>query len=123
MKKLLLIIVILTLNSCFVFEENGIEIKIKNTSREPITDVEVTTSEKLEVIKIGRIEPEENVSEFLSMRNNKTDGGYILTFTRVDGKTEMRKDGYYTNGGPLNSWIKFNVKSDTILVEFSSTEY
>ena len=115
--------VILTLNSCFVFEENGIEIKIKNSSSKPITDVEVTTSEKLDVIKIDRIEPNENVSEFLSMRENKTDGGYILTFTRENGKTETRKDGYYTNGGSLDEWIEFNVKSDTVLVKLSGMRY
>ena len=123
MKKLLLIIVILTLNSCFVFEENGIEVKIKNISSEPITDIEVTTSEKLDVIKIDRIEPNENVSEFLSMRENKTDGGYIVTFTRENGKTETRKDGYYTNGGSLDEWIEFNVKSDTVLVKLSGMRY
>ena len=65
MKKLLVIIIILTLNSCIMFKENGIEMEIKNNSNEPITNAEFTTSEKLEVIKIDRIEPNESVNEFL----------------------------------------------------------
>lgn len=115
--------VILTLNSCFMFKENGIEMEIKNNSNKPITNLEFRTLEKLEVIKIDRIEPNESVSEFLSMRNNKTDGGYSLTFTREDGKKEIRDVGYYTNGGSLDRWVNFEIKSDTTFVRFSGTGY
>jgi len=123
MKKSFAILIILTLNSCFMFKENGIEMKIKNDSSETITNVEFTTTEKLNVIKIDQIEPNESVTEFLSMRKNKTDGGYSLTFTRANGKKENNKSGYYTNGGSLDHWIDFTVKNDTIIVKFDGPKY
>lgn len=113
----------LTLNSCFMFKENGIEVKIKNNTREQISNVEFTTTEKLEIIKIDKIEPNESVTEFLSMRKNKTDGGYSLTFTRANGKKEISSGGYYTNGGSLDRWVKFEIKSDTTFAKFSGTGY
>lgn len=115
--------IILTLNSCFMFKENGIEMKIKNVSSEPITNVEFTTTEKLDVIRIDRIEPNESVTEFLSMRKNKTDGAYSLTFTRADGKKEISGGGYYTNGGSLDHWVDFKVENDTTIVKFDAPIY
>ena len=115
--------IILTLNSCIMFKENGIEMEIKNNSNEPITNVEFTTSEKLEVIKIDRIEPNESVNEFLSMRDNQFDGTYSLIFNRANGKKEISVGGYYTNGSSLNKWVKFEVKNDTTIVEFSGNGY
>ena len=115
--------IILTLNSCFMFKENGIEMKIKNDSSEPITNVEFTTTEKLDVIKIDRIEPNESVTEFLSMRKNKTDGAYSLTFTRANGKKEISGGGYYTNGGSLDHWVDFIVENDTTIVKFDGPIY
>ena len=58
------------------------------------------------------------MNEFLSMRNNHSYGAYSLTFNRANGKKEIREDGYYTNGGSLDRWVKFEVKADTIFVEF-----
>ncbi len=115
--------IILTLNSCFMFKENGIEMKIQNDSSEPITNVKFTTTEKLDVIRIDRIEPNKSVTEFLSMRKNKTDGDYSLTFTRADGKKEKSGGGYYTNGGSLDHWVDFTVKNDTTIVKFDGPIY
>ena len=106
-----------------MFKENGIEMKIKNDSSEPITNVEFTTTEKLEVINIDRIEPNESVTEFLSMRKNKSDGGYSLTFTRANGKKEISGGGYYTNGGSLDHWVDFIVENDTTVVKFDGPKY
>ena len=113
---------ILSLNSCS-FKDNGIDIEIKNNSNDTITDVEFTTSERLEIIKIDRIEPNESVKEFLSMEQNKYDGFYWLTFTRPDGKKEISGGGYYTNGESLNKWVKYKIKSDTTYYKFSGTDY
>ena len=123
MKKLLGIILILTLNSCFFYKKDGIEMKIKNDSSEPITNVEFTTTEKLDVIKIDRIEPNESVTEFLSMRKNKSDGAYSLTFTRASGKNEISGGGYYTNGGSLDHWVDFIIENDTTIVKFDAPIY
>ena len=106
-----------------MFKENGIEMKIKNDSSEPITNVEFTTTEKLETIKIDRIEPNESVIEFLSMRKNKTDGAYSLTFTRANGKKEISGGGYYTNGGSLDHSVDFIVENDTTIVKFDAPFY
>ena len=123
MKKLLALILVLTLNSCFFYKKDGIEMKIKNDSSQPITNVEFTTTEKLEVIKIDRIEPNESTTEFLSMRKNKTDGAYSLTFTRASGKKEISGGGYYTNGGSLDHWVDFIVENDTTIVKFDAPIY
>lgn len=123
MKKLIVITIILTLNSCSMFKENGIEMKIKNNSSEPITNVEFTTTEKIEIIKINKIEPNESVTEFLSMRKNKTDGAYSLTFTRANGKKETSSGGYYTNGVSLDHWIDLIVENDTTIVKFDGPGY
>ena len=123
MKKLLGIILIITLNSCFFYKKDGIEMKIKNDSSEPITNVEFTTTEKLDVIKIDRIEPNESVTEFLSMRKNKSDGAYSLTFTRASGKNEISGGGYYTNGGSLDHWVDFIIENDTTIVKFDAPIY
>ena len=106
-----------------MFKENGIEVKIKNNSSEPITNVEFTTTEKIEIIKIDRIEPNKSVTEFLSMRKNKTDGAYSRTFTRVNGKKEISGGGYYTNGGSLDHWVDFEVENDTVVVKFDAPIY
>ncbi len=106
-----------------MFKENGIEMKIKNDSSEPITNVEFTTTEKLELIKIDKIEPNESVTKFLSMEKNNSDGAYSLTFTRENGKNEISGGGYYTNGGSLDHWIDFIVKKDTTIVKFDAPIY
>ena len=123
MKKLIVITLILTLNSCLLFKENGIEMKIKNNSSEPITNVEFTTTEKLEIIKIDKIEPNESITEFLSMKKNKSDGAYSLTFNRTNGKKEITGGGYYTNGGSLDHWVDFKVDNDTTIVKFDAPIY
>ena len=122
MKKLLVIMITLTLNSC-MFEENGIEMNIKNSSNRPITNVKFTTSENLDVVMVNKIEPNESVTKFLSMQDNKFDGAYSLSFTRANGKKEMTDGGYYTNGVPLDQWVKFEVKPDTIFAKFSGIDF
>jgi hypothetical protein len=123
MKKLIAFIFILTLSACVFYKKDGIEMKIKNESSEPITNVEFTTTEKLDVIRIDRNEPNESVTEFLSMRKNKTDGAYSLTFTRANGKKEISGGGYYMNGSSLDHWVDFIVEKDTTLVKFDGPIY
>lgn len=106
-----------------MFKGNGIEMEIKNKSNDLITDVVFTTSERLEVIKIDRIEPNESVKEFLSMKQNKSDGFYWLSFTRPDGKKEISGGGYYTNGRSLDKSVKFEIKSDTTFYKFRGNGY
>ena len=123
MKKLLSFTLILSLNSCFFYKRDRIELKIKNDSSEPITNVEFTTTEKLEVIKIDRIEPNKFITKFLSMRKNSSDGAYSLTFTRPSGKKEISGGGYYTNGNSLDHLVDFIVENDTIIVKFNAPIY
>lgn len=123
MKKLVPLILILTLNSCFMFKENGIEMKIKNNSNKPITNVVFSTTEKLETIKIDIIDPNETVIEFLSMKKNKTDGAYTMTFNRADGQIEKTGGGYYTNGGSLDHWVDITIENDTTIIKFDGPIY
>ncbi|NDK55413.1 hypothetical protein [Pontibacter fetidus] len=119
MKKLTyLLITALTLNSCYLFRENGIEVEIENNSAAPIYDVKFTTSEKLNSVDFAAISTNERVSDFLRMSENKIDGSYVLEFTRENGEKEISKAGYYTNGGSLDSRVVFKIEKDTV---FAST--
>jgi len=119
MNKLYAIVIILILSSCNSNNGNGIKIEIRNNSDQQITKVKFYTSEKLAIAEIDKIESNESVSSFLTMKNNRSDGGYILEFTRADGKKEIIGCGYYTNGAPLNNIAKFEIKKDTTLSSFS----
>jgi len=123
MKKLIALILLLTLSSCYFYKKNGIEVKIKNNSNEPITNVEFTTTEKVDILEFDKIEPNQTVTEFLSMNKNKSDGAYSLTFTRANGKTEMSGGGYYTNGSSLDHRMDFIVENDTTIVKFDAPIY
>jgi hypothetical protein len=123
MRKLISLVFIILLSSCIFYKENGIEVHIKNNSNETITNVEFTTTEKLKSIKIDEILPDQEISEFLSMSTNKSDGSYVLTFTRENGNKEMSGGGYYTNGGSLDHWVDFIIENDTTLVKFDAPIY
>ena len=123
MKKLIVIITLLTFSSCFLLKENGIDVEIKNNSDLPIENVKFYTSEKLNVIKFDKIEPNQTVKNFLSMKDNQIDGSYTLEYNRVGGEKEYSGGGYYTNGGSLNELVQFEVKKDTTLVKFKISEY
>lgn len=117
MRKLLsLLLIIMTLTSCSLFVESGIELEIENNSDHPITDVKFTTTEKLNVIEFKNIEINNSVSGFLKMDKNKMDGSYLLKFNRSNGQNESREFGYYTNGAPEENKIIFKVENDTISV-------
>ena len=119
MKKLIAITLILTLNSCYLFKEKGIEFTIENKSDSIIENVKFTTSENLTVMEFDKIEPNQSVEDFLSMKYNKSDGSYVLKFTRANGKMESQGYGYYTNGGALDRWVEFEIKNDTVTRKFS----
>jgi len=119
MKKLYAVVIILILSSCDSNKGKGIKFAIRNNSDQQITNVKFYTSEKLAIAEFDKIEPNESVSDFLTMKNNQSDGGYGLEFTRADGKKEIIGCGYYTNGAPLNNIAKFEIKRDTTLSSFS----
>ena len=120
MKKLIVGILMFTLTSCYLIGKgNGIKFKIENNSEQTISNVKFYTSEKLIISEFDKIKPNETISDFLSMKNNKSDGEYIMEFTRENGIKEKSNGGYYTNGGALDRWIEFDVKSDTTFVKLS----
>ena len=122
MKKILLFgYIVLTLNSC-KFIEKGISFVIQNESKFTLEKVRFSTSENLAVMKFDKIEPKECVSDFLTMKENKSDGTYVFEFTR-NGKKETKSYGYYTNGGALDARVKFEIRNDTIMTELSGFKY
>ena len=123
MKKLIAIILLLSLNSCYLLKKNGIEFTIENKSDFPIENVKFSTSEKLTIMEFDKIEPNQSIAEFLSMKNNKHDGSYTLEFTRSNGIKESQRFGYYTNGGALDRWVEFKIQNDTISRKFSGSGY
>lgn len=123
MKKLFAILIILIFSSCNLHKGNGIKFEIRNNSDRLITNVKFYTSEKLVIAEFDKIEPNESVSDFLALKNNQSDGGYVLEFTRSDGKKEINSGGYYTNGGSLNSMVELEIKKDTTLLKFTGNAY
>lgn len=117
MKKLILVLSLISLNSCYLFQENGIDFKIINNSDLPISDVKFSTTENLDSATFRTIEADQSEKGFLSMKNNRSDGSYTLSFKRKDGSQVESGGGYYTNGGSLDSWIRFEIKNDTILMK------
>lgn len=116
-------ILILTLNSCHLIGKgNGIEFTIENKSDFPIENVRFSTSENLAELKFDKIKPNRDISEFLTMKNNKSDGNYVLEFTQ-NGKKKTQGYGYYTNGGALDKWVEFEIKNDTVTQKFSGMKY
>jgi hypothetical protein len=99
LNKLFIGILILTLNSCHLIGKgNGIEFTIESKSDFPIENVRFTTPENLAELKFDKIDPNGTVSDFHNMKDNKSDGNYVLEFT-LNGKKETHSYGYYTNGG------------------------
>lgn len=124
MKKIFYGILVLILNSCHsIGRGKGIDFIIENKSDSPIENIKFTTSENLAELSFERIKPNEKFSDFLTMKKNKFDGSYILEFTRIDGKREIRSYGYYTNGGASDNWAIFQIQNDTTVVKFTDTKY
>lgn len=120
MKQCLLLIAVCVLNSCHLIgKADSVSFEITNNSENVISDIEFYTSEKLEIVNIDNIQPKQTISKVLQMKNNKTDGSYILKFKRKSGKEELYKNGYYTNGSPLEHTLSFNVKADTVIMQSS----
>lgn len=114
MKKLLIGIIVLTLASCAEIR-GGVDVKINNNSDFTITDIMFSTSENLENLKFESLESNKSVKGFLSMKENKFDGTYIINFTRENGIVESEKLSYYSNGIPLENLIEINIENDSVI--------
>ena len=117
-------LLIFTLISCqMVGKENGVNFSIENKSDHPIENVRFTTSEYLHELKFEIINPNEKVSDFLNLEENRNDGSYVIEFTRKGENKVTKGFGYYTNGGALEKWAKFQIKNDTVISEFGGIRY
>lgn len=113
MKKFLMGLIVLIFFSCNYLKK-GVEVRIDNNSDETITDVLFTTSENLETIEFESIDTNKSVKGFLSMKENKVDGTYLIKFTRKNGNIESKKVDYYSNGVPLKEIIEIKITNDSI---------
>lgn len=113
MKKFLIGLIFLTLVSCDYLKK-GVEVKIVNNSDGAITDVVFTTSENFETIEFDSIDANKSVKGFLSMKENKVDGHYLIKLTRKNGEIESKEIGYYSNGVPIEEIIEIKITNDSI---------
>src|SRR5690606_36716553 len=105
MKKTFFGLLIFTLISCqMVGKKNGVNFSIENKSDHPIENVRFTTSEHLHELKFEIINPNEEVSDFLNMEENRSDGSYVIEFARRGENKVTKGFGYYTNSGALEKW-------------------
>ena len=118
MKKIILSIAIIAL-VVYVFRSvNGIKVEFINNSDQTVSLVKFYTSENLGKIEINELKPGEVRKEYLNMFKNEHDGNYILEFTKGE-ETDLIKNGYYTNGGPLDRSAIIEFKKDTVLYDFN----
>ncbi|TMM53726.1 hypothetical protein FEE95_17665 [Maribacter algarum] len=118
MNKAAFVLLLITICSCNFTKEKGIAFKIKNSSDATITAVKISTSEDFESITFDSIQKNKSKEGFLSMKNNKMDGDYTLSYIRKNGSAAGISGGYYTNGRPLDSYIHFEITNDNTLVKF-----
>ena len=124
MIKILPVLLLFTIISCqTAAEEKGIAFSIENKSDHAIENVRFTTSEYLHESIYDLIHPNDKVFDFLKMQENQIDGSYVLEFSRKGKSKTVKSFGYYTNGGPLDKRIKFQIKNDTILSDFKGIPY
>ena len=124
MKPFFVLIVLLSIfTACNRRSSTGISVKVKNNSNAEIRGLRITTSEQLAAINTRSLKENEDLEGFLNMNDNRTDGSYVISFTRKNGKTERFSRGYYTNGGSLETNMQVEIKADTTLVSFSGTNY
>nr|WP_321236227.1 hypothetical protein [uncultured Psychroserpens sp.] len=122
MKKIILLLAISIVYSCAFFDDNGIDFTVKNASDGPISNLSFSTSEFIEKKTYKLLENDQHHSGFLSMKDNKSDGSYIVTFSRANGIRESINFGYYSNGICLNEWIAIDIKTDTVLTSFGQSK-
>ena len=120
MKKRNALILLFIFTSCKSNEEKGIMFRIQNESDTPISTIIFTTSEELNSAEFDVIEKTKSITGFLSIRDNKTDGNYVLQFTRADGKMTVQDYAYYSNGMPFDPWATFQIKNDTVVAKFGN---
>ena len=113
MKKYIFALFLIFSISC-LYEGNGIDYLIKNTSEHPVTKVKFYTSERVNIAVVDSINAQGRSSGWLSMKKNKGDGNYILEFQRHNGKIEKHSGGYYTNKA-ISRFIEFEIQNDTVL--------
>ena len=124
MIKILPALLIFAVISCqTAAEEKGIAFSIENKSDHAIENVRFTTSEHLYEGVFDLIQPNDKVFDFLNMQENQIDGSYVLEFNRKGKSKTVKSFGYYTNGGPLNKRVNFQIKNDTILSDFKGIPY
>jgi len=119
---LLLLTFVLSLGSCYFFQENGIEVVIENNSDNAVSNIMFSTTENLSPIQYKSLETGETRTDFFKMKDHRTDGSYVLTFTRSHGKMEKIGAGYYTNGISLDRRMLFIIENDTVITRTSQDQ-
>ena len=124
MKYLITVLSIaLTLNACKPDQGKGIAVSVENNCEQAINNLKITTSEHLSSLNYPLIKDGQEIDAFLDMEKNRIDGHYEISFTRKNGKKELIKRGYYTNGGPLEAQLDIDIQSDTTIISFTGIPY
>lgn len=99
------------------FINNGVDFKVSNKSNDIISNIKLKTSEKLDSVLIEKLEKNKTENKFLSLKNNKYDGHYIIEFERNNLKKNY-SFGYYTNGSNIENAIIIEITKDSINIPF-----
>ncbi|GHC59158.1 hypothetical protein [Ulvibacter litoralis] len=116
--KMLIITTIASFVSCTELRKNGIEVIIVNNSSQTLKDINFYTSEKAALLLISDIRPNQKTERFYSMNNHRIDGSYILEITKNDSIFDIIDSGYYSNGFSTNETVVYDVRNDTVFVEY-----
>jgi hypothetical protein len=113
------ILLVIFVTACNPGSGSGIEVIVNNQSDFDIQNIFFFTTEKVDTLSFEKVKTGQTVSDFLSMKENVSDGAYILEFVRLNSQLESLSAGYYTNGYALEDQVSFEIRNDTVLVSFS----
>ena len=117
MRNLILLCFLATFISCSKYTSE-INFEIQNNSEKSLSNIKFFTSEKKEVLTFGELKSGQAENGTLSMKENKSDGHYILEFTNANGDIKRYSKGYYSNGKPQNGNVLFEIQNDSVLSHF-----
>jgi hypothetical protein len=104
--------------SCFVLLNSckyGVDFEVLNNHQSNIDSLIITNG--FNSLKFNTIKFNESKKGFLDFKKNspKHDGQYIIQLFLKD-IVKRKAFGYYSNGGPINSFYKISIQKDTIII-------
>ncbi len=117
-KYFFIVLMLVMISSCSFNTKKGIKISIENKSNHNLENVSLSTTENVIELKLEKLNKGDVYSDFLSLKDNKVDGAYVIKFKRQNKEFEEHRFGYYTNGTALEDSMKIEILNNEIQVKY-----